>query len=67
MNEQDKEYLRDLFAGFAMLGLISRGSVWEFSEAWEIADEMMKAREREAEGGITLIKPKRRYEKRKTG
>lgn len=42
MNEND---LRDCFAMFAMLGLLSRGSVWEAKEVWEIADAMIKERE----------------------
>ena len=59
MNEQD---LRDCFAMFAMNGLISRGSVWDFKEAWEIADGMLKARNAEPEvaEGIAAVKPKRR-------
>ena len=66
MNEQDKEHMRIMFAGFAMLGLISRGSVWEFKEAWEIADGMLEAKERgEDEGGIVAIKPKRKTERKK--
>ena len=59
MNEQD---LRDCFAMFAMNGLISRGSVWDFKEAWEIADGMLKARiqEPEVEEGIVAVKPRKR-------
>ena len=58
MNEKD---LRDCFAMFAMNGLISRGSVWDFKEAWEIADGMLEARNKtEDDGGITTIK-KRKY------
>jgi len=61
MNEED---LRDCFAMFAMNGLISRGSVWDFKEAWDIADGMLKARtqepEPEVEMGIVAAKPKRK-------
>jgi hypothetical protein len=57
MNEND---LRDCFAMFAMNGLISRGSVWDFKEAWEIADGMLKARNPEVEEGIVAVKPKRK-------
>jgi len=61
MNEQDKEHMRILFAGFAMLGLISRGSVWDFKEAWEIADGMLEAKDkREPEVGIVAVKSRRR-------
>lgn len=49
MTDQDKEYLRDLFAGFAMCGWIIRS---EFPQdegmaqvAYAIADQMMEARE----------------------
>jgi hypothetical protein len=47
---------------FAMNGLISRGSVWDFKEAWEIADGMLKARiqEPEVEEGIVAVKPRKR-------
>jgi hypothetical protein len=53
--------LRDCFAMFAMMGLISRGSVWEFKEAWEIADGMLEARNnKEPEVGIVAVKSRRR-------
>ena len=65
MNEKD---LRDCFAMFAMLGFMSRGSVWDVKEAWEVADAMLEARKIENEdGGITAIKTKRRYEKKTKG
>jgi len=58
MNEED---LRDCFAMFAMMGLISRGSVWDFKEAWEIADGMIEARKKEEpEEGIVAIKKRTR-------
>jgi hypothetical protein len=59
MNDED---LRDCFAMFAMNGLISRGSVWDFKEAWEIADGMLEARnqEPEQEVGIVAAKPRRK-------
>jgi hypothetical protein len=76
MTDQDKEYLRDLFAGFAMCGVTMDGSISSiaFTEkkevakeiatlAYEIADAMMEARDKEesyAEKGITAIK-KRAY------
>lgn len=49
--------LRDCFAMFAMLGLISTGDAWKPEEAWEIADEMLEARnKKEPEEGIVAIK-----------
>ena len=65
MSEQDKEMLRDVFAGLALVGLIGRyrGEDTESAtiSAYEYADEMMKAREvKEPESGIVAVKPKRR-------
>ena len=62
MNEQD---LRDCFAMFAMLGLMTQGQneIEYFPEnAYDIADAMLKARkaEPEDERGITAVKPKRK-------
>jgi hypothetical protein len=58
MTDQDKEHTRILFAGFAMLGLISRASAWDFKEAWEIADGMIDAMEPKV--GLPAIKRKAR-------
>jgi hypothetical protein len=54
--------LRDCFAMFAMLGFMSRGSVWDVKEAWEIADAMLEARRapKEPEVGIVAVKSRRR-------
>ena len=64
LNEQDKEMLRDVFAGLALVGLIVRykGETTESASltAYEYADEMMKAREPKEEAGIVAVKPKRR-------
>jgi hypothetical protein len=59
MNEND---LRDCFAMFAMNGLLSRASVFDAKEVWEIADAMLEARnkEPEAEIGIVAAKPRRK-------
>ena len=59
MNERD---LRDCFALFIVNGLLSRASVFDAKEVWEIADAMLEARkaEPEAEVGIVAAKPKRR-------
>ena len=64
MNEQD---LRDCFAMFAMLGLVS-GSKADFDmeytagSAYKLADAMLKARtqESEVEEGIVAVKPRKR-------
>jgi hypothetical protein len=64
MTDQDKEYLRDLFAGFAMMGIVSRGINDEVVEkvaenAYVMADAMIEARDKKeiyAEKGITAIK-----------
>jgi hypothetical protein len=69
LNEQDKEYLRDLFAGFALCGILSCDySVDEEPAklAYKYADEMMEAREgKKDEGGIVGIKPRRKAERKK--
>lgn len=62
MNEED---LRDCFAMFAMLGFImaDQGEAGEGTaiSAYELADQMLKARNKtEPEDGIVAIK-KRRY------
>lgn len=59
MNEQDKEYLRDLIAMFAMNGLLSNG-LTDYSVAtvaYKMADQMMEARKPKEEEGILAIKP----------
>lgn len=59
MNEQDKEYLRDLLAGFALAGLLMRGGnkLEQLAEgAYSIADDMLEARNKEPEEGIAVIK-----------
>ena len=65
MNEQDQEYLRDLHAGFAMMGLLMKGDqpvLQVPTLAYEIADGMAQARKPSEEGGIVSIK--RRYAKK---
>jgi hypothetical protein len=59
MNEND---LRDCFAMFIVNGLISRASVFDMKEVWEMADAMLEARNKapEDDGGIATIK-KRKY------
>ena len=59
MNEQD---LRDCFAMFAMMGLMTSNTDWEASDPWRIAEKVLEARkaEPEVEEGIVAVKPKRR-------
>jgi hypothetical protein len=64
MNDQDKEYLRDLIAMFAMNGIIARGGLHpelmpEESMArrsYEVADAMLEARNPEETVGLPAIK-----------
>ncbi len=57
MNEED---LRDCFAMFIVNGLISRASVFDMKEVWEMADAMLEARNKEPEEGIVKIKRTRK-------
>ena len=57
MNEQD---LRDCFAMFIVNGLISRASVFDMKEVWEMADAMLEARNKEPEIGIVAVKSRRK-------
>jgi hypothetical protein len=57
MNDQD---LRDCFAMFALNGLLSRASVFDMKEVWEIADAMLEARKhKEEEQGIVAIRKRK--------
>jgi len=66
MNDQDKEMLRDIFAGLALVGIIVKygGEDTESASltAYEYADQMMLARKTKEpeEAGIVAVKPKRR-------
>ena len=68
MNDQDKEYLRDLFAGFAMNGIIARGGLHPelmpeeamARRAYEVADAMIEARNPEETVGLPAIKKRTR-------
>jgi hypothetical protein len=57
MNDED---LRDCFAMFIVNGLISRASVFDMKEVWEMADVMLEARNKEPEEGIVKIKRTRK-------
>lgn len=52
MNEQD---LRDCFAMFAMLGLMSSNTDWEARDPWDIAEKVLEARTLK-EVGIKTVK-----------
>ena len=56
MNDQD---LRDCFAMFIVNGLISRASVFDMKEVWEMADAMIEAR-KPMEVGIKTVKRTRK-------
>jgi len=66
LNDQDREMLRDIFAGLALNGIIIKygGEDTESASitAYEYADQMMLAREGKEpeEAGIVAVKPKRR-------
>jgi hypothetical protein len=66
MNEEDKGMLRDIFAGLALCGLITKsiGAPQDMAEAaYRMADAMMETRNKddEEELGIAAVKPKRKY------
>lgn len=66
MTNQDKEYLRDLMAMFAMNGIIARGGLHPelmpedciSRRSYELADAMMEAREPKETIGLPAIKRK---------
>jgi hypothetical protein len=64
MTEEDKSNLRDLHAGFAMIGLIMRETLIDDipAIAYQLADEMQEAREPHGEG---IVSVKRRTKKEK--
>jgi len=64
MTDQDKEYLRDLLAGFALTGLLMRNNNKLDGlavGAYSLADDMLEARKPRAEGIVAIkrrVKPK---------
>lgn len=60
MNEKD---LRDCFAMFIVNGLISRASVFDMKEVWEMADAMLEARNKEPEAEVGIVAVKKRKTK----
>ena len=65
MTDQDKEYLRDLTAMFALNGLIQEAN-GDYKDdamaelAYSLADAMMEAREPKSKVGLPAIKRKAR-------
>ena len=57
MTDQDKEYLRDLLAGFALIGLLMRNNnkleQWP-NGAYALADDMLEARKQNEEGIVAI-------------
>ena len=64
MNEEDRSNLRDLHAGFALVGLIMKGGVTTqlAQVAYEIADAMQEARDQHSVG---IVSVKRQTKKEK--
>ena len=64
MNEEDRSNLRDLHAGFALVGLIMKGGVTTqlTQVAYEMADAMQEARDQHSVG-IVSIKRQTKKEK----
>jgi hypothetical protein len=60
MNEKD---LRDCFAMFAMMGLITRGETWNPKDVWVIADDVLEARNAEPEQEVGIVAAKTRRKK----
>lgn len=61
MNDQDKEHMRILFAGFALAGAIMSRDSWTPKKIWDIADDMIEAKDnQEPEIGIVAVKSRRR-------
>lgn len=61
MDEQDRSNLRDLHAGFAMMGLLIRGEHPPSipSLAYELADAMQEARELHGAGIVSVKRRKK--------
>jgi hypothetical protein len=57
MNDQD---LRDCFAMFIVNGLLSRASVFDMKEVWEMADAMLEARDNKNPIGLPPMRRKTR-------
>jgi hypothetical protein len=71
MTDQDREMLRDIFAGLAMCGLVMMNkepyddtAVAELS--YNLADKMLEARKPKEEIGIKTVRKSRTYAKNNT-
>jgi hypothetical protein len=65
MNEEDRSNLRDLHAGFALVGLLMRGGTVTsllVESAYDIADAMQEARDQH---GVGIVSIKRQTKKEK--
>jgi hypothetical protein len=64
MNDEDRSNLRDLHAGFALIGLIMKGCAPDqlAQVAYEIADAMQNERDRH---GVGIVSIKRQTKKEK--
>jgi hypothetical protein len=64
MNDEDRSNLRDLHAGFALIGLIMKGGVTDqlAQVAYEIADAMQNERDQH---GVGIVSIKRQTKKEK--
>lgn len=65
MDDTDRNHLRDLHAGFAMIGLIMKGEEPHNvpMKAYLYADEMLDARDLPQKAGIASIKRQTKKEK----
>jgi len=61
MDEQDRSNLRDLHAGFAMIGFLMRGDHPSIvpSRAYELADAMQEARDLHGAGIVSVKRRKK--------
>ncbi len=69
MTDQDKEMLRDIFAGLALCGILSCDYSTDDEPAvlaYKYADEMMEARKPKEEIGIKTVRKSRTYVKNNT-
>jgi len=60
MNDQDKEHMRILFAGFIACGMIMKYEDVDPRTIWNMADALIDAKDKqEPEVGIAAVKSKR--------
>lgn len=59
MTDEDKEYTRVVFAGFALCGAIMSRDTWTPVRIWEIADEMLETMDAKPTVGLPAIKRKK--------